>query len=771
MMVKTAAILCLAYILGLLLTGIPGMVAGIPLGIAVSLLAGILAASLVRRFWRAVPSWVWLVAGLVGFAAGLYFQLRMPQPGASDICHALWTEASVNCPSAAYAKAEAKLFEVEGKVASPPHLTRSNKLQFELEAAQVKGWAANQTVLVPPQSVTGKLYVTVPPTSGEQLYPGLSVTVTGKLYAPKPATNPGGFDFENYLAQQGIFAGLSGTKLAYPSINKPAPPFLWSIGQRIVQVQERGLGNPEGALVSAMVMGKSAVDVPYEIQDQFKQTGLAHALAASGTQVTLLVGVIVALTQRLSSRLRFGLGSGILILYIGLTGLEPSVLRAGIMGFVALYALTADRKVKPLGSLLLAAVVLLLYNPLWIWNLGFLLSFLATLGLLVTVPIVSKWLDWLPSNLTPIFAVPIAAYLWTLPLMLGVFGAVAPYSILINILVSPLIALISLGGMISAVGAVLYPALGSLLAWTLYYPTHFFLKIAEFGSQLPGVNFAVGTIHPVLVVLLYGLILLIWRWPKLHRYWWLALMAGVMLVAGPIGYSATSLSQVTVLATASQPILVVQEQGTVGLIHGSDAKDAEFTVLPFLQKQGINQLNWAIAPRLKAAELEGWQRIFAAKPPQFFYSSPGFTDSKLNQAYQALQAQVKAQKGTAMALSVGQKLQVGSASVAIIHSKPEILSLQLGGQRWLWFEGVPSVKQQAYLMRQLQPVDGIGWSGKALHPKFLEKLRPKLAIAFGQVIDPATEQWLKQRQVELHLMQQGAVRLGNGIDLQLAEAN
>ena len=124
-----------------------------------------------------------------------------------------------------------------------------------------------------------------------------------------------------------------------------------------------------------------------------------------------------------------------------------------------------------------------------------------------------------------------------------------------------------------------------------------------------------------------------------------------------------------------------------------------------------------------------------------------------------------------MALSVGQKLQVGSASVAIIHSKPEILSLQLGGQRWLWFEGVPSVKQQAYLMRQLQPVDGIGWSGKALHPKFLEKLRPKLAIAFGQVIDPATEQWLKQRQVELHLMQQGAVRLGNGIDLQLAESN
>ena len=397
MIAKIAAVFCLAYILGLLLTGIPSTIAGLPLGLAVSLLLGVIAAGLMRRFWRGLPRWVWLVAGLVGCLAGLYFQVRLPQPGISDICHALWTDAAT-CQPAAFAKAEVKLFEVTGRVDSSPRLTRSSKLRFELEAAQVKGLAADQTVLFAPQPVTGRLYVTVPPPAAEQLYPGLTITVSGKLYAPKPATNPGGFDFEKYLAQQGIFAGLTGTALTYPSDNKPAPPLLWSIVQQIVQVQEQGLGNPEGALVSAMVLGKSAVDVPYDIQDQFKQTGLAHALAASGTQVTLLVGVILALTQRLSSRLRLGLGSGILLLYIGLTGLEPSVLRAGIMGFVALFALTADRKVKPLGSLLLAAVALLIYNPLWIWDLGFLLSFLATLGLLVTVPIISEWLDWLPSN-------------------------------------------------------------------------------------------------------------------------------------------------------------------------------------------------------------------------------------------------------------------------------------------------------------------------------------------------------------------------------------
>lgn len=768
-MAEIATLLGLSFILGLLLTGVPGSVAGLPLGMAISLLLGLLAAGLTfgltsglgKRAWRRLPRWAWLIAGLLGFVAGLYFQVRLPQPSRSDVCHAVWSETATRCPAADFAKAEVKAFAVNGKVVSAPRLTRSRKLQFELAATEIRSadsLADSSAVSLARQSVTGKLYVTLPRSAGEQLYPGRTVTVTGKLYAPQPPANPGGFDFEKYLAQQGIFAGLNGTALTYLSDREPAP-LLWSMRQRIMQVQERSLGNPEGALVSAMVMGKAAVDIPYEIQDQFKQTGLAHALAASGTQVTLLVGVVLALSQRLSSRWRFGLGSGILLLYLGLTGLEPSVLRAGIMGFVALFALTANRKVKPLGSLLTAAVALLVYNPLWIWDIGFLLSFLATLGLLVTVPIVSKWFDWLPSNLVPIFAIPISAYLWTLPLMLAVFGAVAPYSIPVNIIVSPLIALISLGGMISAVGALIYPALGSLLSWTLYYPTYGFLKVAELGSQLPGANFAVGTVHPALVVIMYGLIGLIWRWPKLHRYWWLALMVGMTLVAVPAGYSVTQ-SQVTVLATAERSVLVVQDQGTVGLIHSGHAKDAEFIVLPFLQRQGVNHLDWVVAPQIGASELDGLKQIFAAKLPRFFYSSAGFkSTAEHNRAYRTLQAQV-ADSGTAMTLSLGQKVQAGLATVTVIHSNPDILSMQLSGQSWLWFDDSPSIAKQERFAQSLKPVDGIGWSGQALSPKLLEKLNPKLAIDFGEELDLTTELWLQQHQVELHrLQQEGAVRL------------
>lgn len=773
MIATTAALFCGAYILGLLLTGVPGNLAGIPLPAIGMLFLAIPIAFSIRRVWRMAPKpEVWLAASLIGVAAMLHFQIRLPQPSPTDICHAIRGESAVTTatpqtecqPTISIDTAQV---EVTGTVVSPPRLTRSNRLQFELTATQISPTVEENQPTPPHHPVTGKVYVTVPRSAGEQLYPNLTVQVTGSLYKPKPATNPGGFDFEKYLAQQGIFAGLNGKTLKYPSRQKPDPPLFWSIRQRIRQVQSIGLGEPAGALVSAMVMGKDAVDVPYKIQDQFKQTGLAHALAASGAQVSLLIGVILALTQRLPNKGRLGLGVAVLIVYLGLTGLEPSVLRAGIMGFVALLALTVERKIKPVGSLLLTATLLLLLNPLWIWDLGFQLSFLATLGLLVTVPILTKWFDWMPTAIAPLFAVPIAAFLWTLPLLLTVFGIVSPYSILINILVSPLIAVISIGGMISAVGALIDPAIGSFLAGLLYFPTHLFLKIAEIGTRLPGNTFAVGTINTAQVLLLYGLIGGVWQWRRSHKYWWIAGLLGFSLIAIPAAYKTANLSQITVLATTQEPVLVVQDHGKVGLIHSGDSQDVEFSILPFLRQQGINRLDWAIAPDLKATTIASWQQILATESISIFYSSltqapeplTNRSDNTTTQAYQALLAQVKATSGVALPLTQ-QPIRQGSGILNWMQSPSlRALQLQMSDQTWLLFSQLPDWPDQTALIDVLPSADVMAWSGKALSFKLLEHLNLKLAIPFEQPHNSKTEAWLKQHQVTLHSMpQQGAIQ-------------
>jgi competence protein ComEC len=736
------AVLSLAYILGLLLTALPGQFAGIPLGAIAFLLMGAIASFTLPRFWRTGPrSRLWLAAGLVGLLATFYFQSRLPDVKESDISNQIGDFDPT---------APAQLLTVQGKIDTPPRLTRKQKVRFWLNVTQVSEITSDETSANAGQSVTGKLYVTVPLLQGTGLTAGQVVAVTGTPYKPKPADNPGGFNFEQYLARQGGFAGLTGTQIDFPEGEGRSPWGWWLIRERIVQSQVRWLGVPEGPLLSAMVMGRNGVDLPYSVQDQFSRAGLAHALAASGFQVSLLVGVVLALTQKLPNRARLIFGLGVLILYVGLTGVQPSVLRAAVMGTAALIALTTERKVRPLSSILLAAAILLLVNPLWIWDLGFQLSFLATLGLIVTVPPLTRRLDWLPPAIATLIAVPLAAYLWTLPLQLYAFGVVSPYSILLNVLATPLITLISIGGMISALAALFWSTAGSALGAVLYYPLHGLVFLAEFCNQLPGNSFATGTISVIQAIALYSLIVVVWAWRRGQKYWWAAFILGLSLVAIPLWFRYANLFQVTVLSTSGTPVLVVQERGSVGLINSGDEENVNFTVLPFLRKQGVNQINWAIAtdPNL---DNSGWDQILADLPIQAFYSSPETTASTSSMTPDATAGTLPSLVASQLKspLPVGQTVPLGSVSAMLLNADPVALQLNIGDQQWLLLQNLePSAEQQRLLTAKiLTPAQVLWWSGEFLRPDLLSVIDNQVAIASADSIDPDTALRLREQAI------------------------
>jgi len=737
MIAVNVTVCCLAYVMGLLLTGLPWKVLGLPVGAVIMLLAGAIAsissqgivARLMPRF-RAmgIKSRTWLLAGLCGFLAVLYFQMQLPQPGQNDISRLV--NPTENTQS----------FTVEGKIASPPRMTRSQRVQFELDAVL----AVSQT-MKSPQKVTGTLYITVPRSQDSQLYPGRMVRIEGSLYKPKIASNPGGFDFQQYLAQQGIFAGLNGKEISFPT-QGGSPPFLWSIQQRIIQSQAFWIDQEVGHLISAMVMGRGGVDIAYEIQDQFARVGLAHALAASGTQVSLLAGIVLALTQRLNRWARLGIGLGTLAMYVGLTGIEPSVMRAAVMGAAVFFAVTLERKVKPLSLLLMAATLLLLWNPVWIWSLAFQLSFLATLGLVVTVSRLTQWLDWMPTRIAPLIAVPIAAYLWTLPLQLYVFGVVSPYCILINIFSSLLITMISIGGMASALLALIHPVAGSASAWIVQFPAVAFLKIAELGDRLPGNAFAIGTISAVQVLLLYGIYLLVWWQPRVKKHGWIAGMIGLGIVVVPVLYTATHLSQVTVLSTSEDPVMVLRDHGKVGLINVGSESDLRFTVLPFLKQQGINTVDWAIAPRLQTPDIDCWKQMVEGIPIRMFYpvsaaTKPGAI-AEFTTAYRALQKQIKARQGITLQLSSRQKVPLGEMTAQMISNNPAVLQIQVHQQTWLLLNHL-SEKSSDRVINRLPHADVLWWSGEALSSQLLERVQPKVAIASARSIPTEMQIWFK----------------------------
>lgn len=694
---ENSPILCLAYIIGLLSTGFVGFPAlwqhWAGIFITFSVLT-IVSAIFMPRWWRTGPeARVWLVAGLIAILAVVFFQFRVPQPGINDISRKLTGDESV-------------AVKVEGRILSEPQLTRKQKVRFWFKTEHL-------TILEEKQeaTVTGKLYVTVPLLQGTGLYSGQNVSITGILYKPKTPVNPGAFDFQAFLAREGAFAGLSAFNVSLED-EKLRPWGLWLLRQRIIRAQVLWLGSPAGSLVSSMVLGGRAVDLPYDVRDIFIKSGLAHVLAASGFQVSLLIGVVLFLSRGFSEKTQLIMGLSTLLIYIGLTGVQPSVMRAGFMGIAGFIGFVTERKVRPLGSLLLAATILLLLNPLLIWDLGFQLSFLATLGLIVTAAALTEKLDFLPEAIASLFTVPLAATIWTLPLTSYVFNTVSTYSILVNIITTPLIVLISLGGMLSALFAIIFPLFGSAIAWLLYFPTQLLIGIVTFFTELPGSYFAVGRISLGVLLIIYGLMFLVWLSNWWQRRWLIAGLFAITLVIVPIFYDQLNLVQVTVLAD-KYPVLVIQDRGQVTLINNGDSDTARYTIMPFLAHQGINKIDAAVSYGFEETE---WSEIRSSL--------------RVKQEYQYLK--------------MGETVSVGSTDMNLISAEPSILELNILEQIWWLLAGdeiLKDVKENPEVLL---------WSGKSLSQEWLEMVKPQVAIAISTVLEDNTQQQLEEKQIQFY---------------------
>ncbi|MDQ2097101.1 MAG: ComEC/Rec2 family competence protein [Tychonema bourrellyi B0820] len=844
----TGVIFCLAYILGLISTAVPWGRYGI---LSLGVVSAIALPRFLRKFTRnAVKNskkrrsrtpknpadaslekteeltffqmlprskWVWFLAGLTGFLASFYFQIRSPVPAINDISKLI--PAGGNTQEIAVT--------VRGRVVSTPRLTRSGRSQFWLDTNLVSEINGGEGGVVVNREVSGKLYVTVPLLQATGLYEDNTIAVVGSLYKPQPPSNPGAFDFEAYLARSGAFAGLNGRQIDWRTENAIAdvkrgdnqaaafsessgmpPSKIQAMRQRIVRSQLLYLNVPEGPLISAIALGKQAVDLPYNIRDYFVQVGLAHAIAASGTQVSMVLALVLALTRRFSKQLQFSCGVGALFLLVGLTGFEASVCRAALMGFGTLFALVLQREVKALGLLLIAAIILLLINPLWIWDLGFQLSFLATLGLIVTSPPLMAKLDWMPPAIASIFVVPIAASVWVLPLLLYVFNVVSPYSIFVNIIAAPLLWILSIGGMISALAGLIFPLAGSGLAQLLDYPAKWLIAIAQYFSQLPGNSVAVGTLSEFQLIALYSLICWVWieegrrkkeegrrnreegrrnreegrrkkeegrrkkeespstslrvqggkkeksRVVSLPSFSSaailpLAIVAGISIIVLPAWYSQASLFQVTLLATPREPVLVIQERGKVALINSGDENTVRFIVLPFLQQQGVNSVNSAIATHPHLGLNAGWGKLLERLPIKAFYDNNVPTQIHSGNR-QELMTAVQSRQGVYFPLETNSTINLGSVRLQLVNAEIPVVELLVGDRTWLILgEIAPEAQKKLVATGTLKPAQVLWWSGKTLTPELLKAVGPKVAIASADEIDPETVAQLQKTQTQI----------------------
>jgi len=330
------------------------------------------------------------------------------------------------------------------------------------------------------------------------------------------------FSYKNYLARQGIHSLVrvyGGVKILARDQGNPFFAALYAFKVRAFAAIHALYPEPAASLLAGILLGMDA-GIPRELSDAFSATNTAHIIAISGFNISIIAGILAQLAQRVVGARRATLVVILgLALYTLLVGASASVVRAAIMGSLSVLALHYHRQNDGLNALAAAALLMLAWNPFTLFDVGFQLSFLATLGLMLYVTPLTTAFENLGARVTSSerarqivgalndsFIVTLAAQITTTPLIVFVFHRLSLVGLLTNFLVlPPQPAVMLLGGLATLTAMVIQP-LGQVIAWIAWVFLEFTIVVVQATARLPFAAIEVGRFDAVILAAYYLLL-------------------------------------------------------------------------------------------------------------------------------------------------------------------------------------------------------------------------------------------------------------------------
>jgi competence protein ComEC len=324
----------------------------------------------------------------------------------------------------------------------------------------------------------------------------------------------------------------------YRTVGEPGdPPWWWAASAVLRAGVAEGVasgGSPQRTLVPALVDGDDSA-IPDDLDEAFRTAGLTHLLAVSGTNLTLMIAFLLLAARRLGVRGHGQLVVGLLgtVGFVLLARPEPSVLRAAAMGLVAIVGLGAGGKRRGLRALSLAVLLLVLLDPWLARSPGFALSAMATGGILLLGPI---WRDalarWLPVWLAEAIAIPLAAQLACTPVVAVLSGQVSVVAVVANMLVAPVVAPVTILGLIGGLVALVWATPAHLLGEAACALAWWIITVARHSAAMPGASLDWGSGGSSIVILSLACLVLATVLHRLLARPWLGLICALRCSVG-----------------------------------------------------------------------------------------------------------------------------------------------------------------------------------------------------------------------------------------------
>jgi len=342
---------------------------------------------------------------------------------------------------------------------------------------------------------------------------GDRLVISGKINNIKNFEGLGGriFDYQNYLGKDNIYY-----QIYYPSINNLninqgsfIKKHLYSLKEFFVNNINRIIPDPENVLLSGILLGEKS-SFSDSLEDAFIKTGLIHIVVLSGYNISIVADSamrILSFASITASSIFAGL---FIFLFALLTGFGTATVRASIMAILVLTARITGRKYDILKALFLAGFVMVFINPkVIIYDPGFALSFMATLGLILLAPVISEKLYFIKGHtIRELLSATLSTQIFVLPILLYQIGQISIIAPISNIVILPFVpTTMFVGFLTSLLGAI--PIIGYIFGYITYLLLKLEILIVLFFSKLPFASIIIPK-TPILIILFVYMVLGLW---------------------------------------------------------------------------------------------------------------------------------------------------------------------------------------------------------------------------------------------------------------------
>lgn len=388
---------------------------------------------------------------------------------------------------------------IRGRIVKDPDV-REAKTMLTLEVTGV-GWGEKS------QAVVGRVLVKVKEPSERFAY-GDVIELAGRIYEPSPARNPGAFDYRRYLSRQGVF-GLVTVRRddqvkiverggGNPFLSRIVLPIKRSIGATI----DQNLSGAPAALLKGVMLGQRRA-LPQTVKEAFSNAGVIHVLAVSGLHVGLVVLIFLGFFRilRVPRNAAVMMAILVLVLYMFITDLRPSVVRASIMAMVVLGGMVLERNSNIFNTIAFAGLLILLFSPQALFDVSFQLSFAATLAIVYLYGPIKQmlpgpfrnqdvwWKRWLFGGLI----VSLSAQLGATPIVAHYFHRLPIVSLLANLVVVPMVGVVIALGFAAAIFGVISSKFALIFNAANWLALTILLEMVKFFAHLPFASFKVAS--------------------------------------------------------------------------------------------------------------------------------------------------------------------------------------------------------------------------------------------------------------------------------------